>query len=374
MTQSEAPSGPVELSEPLPELGFYGLAGHATDPASLIDEARDAERMGLGTCFVSERFNVKDAPALCGAVAAATEHIGIATAATNHNTRHPLVTATFGATVHALSRGRFALGLGRGFDALFDVMGLPRVTGAQMQDAIGILRTLWRDESLVGHDGPAGTFPFLHQGAGFDGSIPILLVGIGPKTLELAGEIADGVVLHTFFTDETLERSVAAVRHGAERAGRDPSSVRIWSVLATVGDHLDPEVRLRKLVGRMATYLQGYGDILVEVNRWDPSTLQRFREAAVIASARGAIDATATVAELEQIMELIPDSWLAPAAVGSPTECAATVAAQFDHGADSVILHGATPAELEPIVEAYRTIRPPDTAQRCARNPGWFRS
>jgi alkanesulfonate monooxygenase SsuD/methylene tetrahydromethanopterin reductase-like flavin-dependent oxidoreductase (luciferase family) len=150
--------------------------------------------------------------------------------------------------------------------------------------------------------------------------------------------------------------------------------VRIWSVLATVGDHLDPEVRLRKLVGRMATYLQGYGDILVEVNRWDPSTLQRFREAAVIASARGAIDATATVAELEQIMELIPDSWLAPAAVGSPTECAATVAAQFDHGADSVILHGATPAELEPIVEAYRTIRPPDTAQRCARNPGWFRS
>lgn len=374
MSPPEAPSGHVEPAEPLPELGFYGLAGHATDPASIIDEARDGERLGLGTCFVSERFNVKDASTLCGAVAATTERIGIATAATNHNTRHPLVTATFGTTMHALSRGRFALGLGRGFDALFSVMGLPPITGAQMTDAIEILRTLWRDEPVIGHDGPAGSFPYLNQGAGLDGSIPILLVGIGPKTLELAGEVADGVVLHTFFTDEALERSVAAVRRGAERAGRDPASVRVWSVLATVGDHLEPEVRMRKLVGRMATYMQGYGDVLVRANQWDPAVLDRFRQAPVVTSARGAIDATATLAELEQIAELIPESWLAPAAVGGPAECAATVAEQFAHGADSVILHGATPTELAPVVDAYRTIRPAGVGERCALNPGWFTS
>ena len=128
MTTADDPSG--VLADPLPELGFYGLAGHATDPASLLTEARDGERLGLGTCFISERFNVKDAPTLCGAVAASTTRLGIATAATNHNTRHPLVTATFGAAMHTISGGRFGLGLGRGFDALFQVMGSQPITGA----------------------------------------------------------------------------------------------------------------------------------------------------------------------------------------------------------------------------------------------------
>ena len=103
----------VSNPAPLPELGFYGLAGHTESPADLLDECRDAESIGLGSCFVSERFNVKEAAALTGAAAAVTSTLGIATGVTNHNTRHPLVTATWGATVHRLSQGRFALGLGR---------------------------------------------------------------------------------------------------------------------------------------------------------------------------------------------------------------------------------------------------------------------
>lgn len=363
------PSGPAG---PLHELGFYALAGHTSTPRTIVEEVRHGERIGLGAAFVSERFNVKDATALSGAAAAVSDRLGIATAATNHNTRHPLVTATFGATMHALTDGRFALGLGRGFDALFDLMGLPRVTGVQLRDTIDVLRRLWRDESVVGHDGPAGVFPFLHLGAGLDGQPPILLVALGPRTLELAGAVADGVVLHTFFSDEALARSVAAVRRGAEAAGRDPAEVRVWSVLATVGDHLDEEARLRKLVGRLATYLQGYGDLLVRVNGWDPAVLARFREAPVVTGARGALDATATVAELEALAELLPDEWLGVAARGTPERCAATVVDQLRLGADSVILHGATPAELEPVVDAYRAVRPPGAADRCAANPGRF--
>ncbi|HMJ77495.1 MAG TPA: TIGR03857 family LLM class F420-dependent oxidoreductase [Iamia sp.] len=357
--------------EQLTELGFYALAGHATDPRTIVAEGRDGEALGLGTAFVSERFNVKDAPTLCGALAATTERLGIATAATNHNTRHPMVTATFSATMHALTGGRFALGLGRGFDALFDVMGLPRVTAAQLTDGAEILRTLWRDESVVGHDGPAGTYPYLHTGAGLDGPVPIVLVALGPKTLELAGRMADGVVLHTFFSDAALSASVAAVRRGAEEAGRDPASVRVWSVLATVGDHLDEEARLRKLVGRMATYMQAYGDLLVRVNGWDPAVLDRFRVAPVVTGARGALDATATIDELHALAELIPDEWLAASARGSAAECAATVAGQLDLGADSVVLHGATPAELAPVVEAYRAVRPAGAGGLPA-NPGWM--
>src|SRR5690606_23316098 len=103
----------------------------------------------------------------------------------------------------------------------------------------------------------------------FDEDIPILLTAIGDNTLRLAGRIADGVVLHTFFTDETTARAVRVVREAAESAGRDPASVRIWSVLVTVHDGIDELSRLRKLTGRLGTYLQGYGEVLVRANGWD---------------------------------------------------------------------------------------------------------
>ena len=196
--------------ERLDELGFYTLAGHTDSPRDLLDEAREAEALGLGSAFVSERFNLKDASTLCGAVAAVTESLGIATAATNHNTRHPMVTATFATTMHRLSGGRFALGLGRGFDRLFKGMGLEPITSAQLQDAADILRRLWKGEMILGHDGPAGTYPYLHQDADFDEDIPLMLVALGEKTIELAGRCMDGVVLHHTWTDEGVLAGPAA--------------------------------------------------------------------------------------------------------------------------------------------------------------------
>jgi alkanesulfonate monooxygenase SsuD/methylene tetrahydromethanopterin reductase-like flavin-dependent oxidoreductase (luciferase family) len=159
-------------------------------------------------------------------------------------------------------------------------------------------------------------------------------------------------VLHTFFTDETLVRCVAAVKDAADKAGRDPDSVEVWSVLATVGDHLPDDIRLKKTVGRLATYLQAYGDLMVETNGWDPAVLARFRADPFVAGFRGALDATATTDELEHVATLIPDEWLAPSATGSPQNCAAAVERQADLGADGVILHGASPAELAPVLEA----------------------
>ncbi|MEV0666463.1 TIGR03857 family LLM class F420-dependent oxidoreductase [Actinomadura luteofluorescens] len=358
----------------LPELGCYGLAGHSGTPRDLLGEVAEAEAMGLGSVFLSERFNTKDAAVLAGAAAAAGTRIGIATAATNHNTRHPLVTATFATTMHRMTGGRFALGLGRGFDMLFDVMGLRRVTEAQLDDFIGIMRPLWRGEAVVGHDGPAGSYPYLSQDPAFREDIPVMLMAMGERTLEFAGRVADGVVLHTFFTDETLARAVSSIRRGAEAAGRDPASVRVWSVLATVGDHLDEEARLRKLAGRLATYLQGYGDLLVRVNGWDPADLARFRADGLVDGYPGAFDALATPDELRHLAGLLPHEWLEAAATGSPERCARRVLAQFDAGADSVILHGATPAELAPIIDAYRAARPADRFEGLPRNPGRARA
>ena len=354
-----------------PELGFYGLAGHASDPGQLIEEVREAEQIGLGSVFLSERFNFKDAAVLSGAAAAASSTLGIATAATNHNTRHALVTATMATTLHRMSKGRFALGLGRGFDALFDLMGLPRITNAQLRDAIAVQRRLWAGERFD-HAGPSGTYPYLFlMDEDIAEDIPVLMVALGPKALALAGEVADAVVLHTFMTDEAVARSVAAARAGAEAAGTDPAALRVWACTAVVEESLSPEAVLKKTVGRLATYLQGYGDLLVRINDWDPAALQRFREDELVAGFSGAFDAVATPDQLEYLAEkLIPQAWLDCAITGSAASCAQQVADSFGAtGVDSVIMHGSTPPQLAPVLAAYGAVRRPDQPVLPA-NPG----
>jgi probable F420-dependent oxidoreductase len=337
-----------------PELGFYTLAGAPKSPRDLIDEVRVGEELGLGRVFISERWNVKEAATLAGAVGAVSSEIGIATAATHHSTRHPLITASHATTMHALTGGRYTLGLGRGVRLLFDAFGLPPITTAQLEDFAGLMRRLFHGETVVDHDGPAGSYPVLRLDPTFDLDIPLGLVAFGPKTLALGGRAFDAVFLHTFFTDETLARCVATVKTAADQAGRDPDAVKVWSVFATVGDHLPEDVRLKKTVGRLATYLQMYGDLMVETNRWDPAVLARFRaDDMVTGFGSRLVDAVATTDELEHIATLLPKEWLAPAATGSAAQCAAAVRTQFALGADGVILHGATPTELAPIVTAY---------------------
>ena len=352
------------------EIGFYTLAGAPKSPRDLVDEVRLGEGLGLGSAFISERWNIKEAATLSGAAGAVSERLGIATAATNHNTRHPIITASYATTMHRLTGGRFTLGLGRGIAPLFDAFGLPRITSAQIEDFVGLVRRLWRGEAVFGHDGPAGRFPVLNLDSSFDEDIPIGLTAFGPNSLALCGRLLDMVVLHTFFTDETTARAVDTVRRAAEEAGRDPAAVRVWSCFATVGDHLPHEVRLKKTVGRLGTYLQGYGDLMVSTNRWDPAVLERFRADQVVQSMSGAIDQVATTEQLEHIATLLPDEWLAPAARGSAEACADAVLAQFDLGVDGVIMHGASPAELAPVVDAYRSRRRAGRFAHLAANPG----
>ncbi|MEO1056088.1 MAG: TIGR03857 family LLM class F420-dependent oxidoreductase [Actinomycetota bacterium] len=334
-----------------PNLGCYLLAGGAQDPRALLDEVRDADRLGLSTAFISERFNVKEAASLTGAAVAASSQVTIATAATNHNTRHPIVTASWALTLQKLSAGRFMLGLGRGVPVLFNAFGIPAITTAELDDIAHLMRRLWRGEVVIGHDGPAGSWPVLALDPEIREEIPLALVAFGPNSLELGGRVFDHVILHTFFTDETLQRCVRTVKQAAERAGRDPDDVVVWSCYATIGDHLPEGVRLQRTVGRLASYLQGYGDLLVATNDWDPAALARFRTDEWVAGYRRAIDTHATTAELEHVATLLPDEWLSPAATGSPAQCATAIERQMALGADRVIMHGASPLELEPVIQ-----------------------
>lgn len=335
-----------------PELGFYALAGQPDSSRDLVQEVIDGEAMGFGTAFISERYKQKEAATLCGAAGAVTETIRIQTATTNHNTRHPMVTAGFASTMQSLTGGRFVLGIGRGIVPMQDAFGIPHITTAQMEDFAGLMRRLFRGETVFGHDGPAGTYPILHLDSAFDEHLPLGLVAFGENTLELAGRCFDEVVLHTYFTDETTARCVETVKRAAEEAGRDPASVTVWSCFATVGDHLPEDRRLMKTVGRLGTYLQGYGDLLVRTNGWDPAVLERFRADSVVQSSP-ALDMSATTGQLEHVATLLPDEWLEPSATGTPAECVAAVRNQLALGCDGVILHGASPAELAPIVDEY---------------------
>jgi probable F420-dependent oxidoreductase len=350
-----------------PELGHYMLPGHTDSPADAITEARRAEQLGLGSTWVSERFDVKEVGAVCSAVAATTNDIWIGTGVTNVDTRHPLLTASLGTTLWRRSHGRFALGVGRGVAIRAQMMGLPPVKNKQLREFVALMRTLWKGERVFGHDSALGKFPYLHQADWIDAPIPLLFTAFGQQSLEFAGSVFDGVILHTFMSDEAVRRAVSLVRRGAERAGRDPQSVKVWAVLA-VACNASEERRLKLLTARMATYLQApaYGELLFAINGLDPALLAEFRGRDAVKAIPGAIDSIATPDQLRAIRDVLPAEWL-PAADGTPEQCARRIVDQFDAGADGVILHASLPDEFAPAVEAYAKIRP---AERFAGRTG----
>ena len=153
-------------------------------------------------------------------------------------------------------------------------------------------------------------------------------------------------------------------------AGREPGTVKIWSVFATACD-VSEAVYLKYIIARLATYLQipGYGELLVRVNDWDEEVLKSFRTHKAVTSVGGLIDSVATTAQLAEIEKILPEEWR-PAAVGSAKECAEAWVGQFEAGADGLIIHASTPDEFEPVLEEYRKIRPHERFEGRTNRPG----
>ena len=89
----------------------------------------------------------------------------------------------------------------------------------------------------------------------------------------------------------------------------------------------------------------------------------------MIKNFNGSLDQKATTSELEQVAELIPQTWLANAATGTPANCVAAIQHQFELGVDGVILHGASPDELAPVIAEYRRQRSPGSFDHLPANP-----
>jgi probable F420-dependent oxidoreductase len=361
---------PETYTSTYPELGFYGLPGHTRTPRDVLDQVRRAEALGIGNVMISERADYKEIASICGACAAVTDAIYIGTSATNLNTRHPVVTASMGSTLNRLSQGRFALGLAKGVAMRWKAWGVPHPTYAREADFVDLMRRLWRGETIDRYEGALGSYAGLRLAPYVDEDIPILYVGFGPKSLEHAGRIYDGVHLHTFMGEKALRDAVAAVRAGEAAAGRPPGTVKIWSVFATACE-VSEEVYLKYIIARLATYLQipGYGELLVRVNGWDPEVLARFRADPAVTSVGGAIDSVASTAQMAAVEKLIPETWR-PAAVGNARECAEAWLTQFEAGVDGIIVHASTPDEFEPVLAEYAKIRPAARFEGRTNRPG----
>lgn len=338
------------------QLGCYLLPGGVPDPTVGIQEALAAEALGLGTVWIAERYDTKDLPALAGALSQATDRVAIAAGITHTTTRHPMAIASMGQTLQALTNGRFVLGFGRSAAWRWQQYGLPAPTLATLSDMANILRRLWKGETVT-YDGPAGRFPELRLPQRTTWAPPpLLLAAVGPRTLELAGSVFDGVMLHPFLTPDAVARSANLVRSAAQAAGRDPSSIRVYATVVVSSD--SSAITSGQVVGaRLAGYLQttGVGDAIVAANGWSPETLAGYRSTPILEQLDGrSADKSLTRTQLAELADTLPASWTADsAAVGSATTCAAVLATYLDAGAEEIVIHGTTAPGLDELVAAF---------------------
>lgn len=261
--------------------------------------------------------------------------------------------------MNRMSRGRFALGLGKGNAPLHKAWGLKPVTYEREREYYDVLKRLFTGEQIENYSGAIGDFPKLGLlGDYVNEDIPILFVGYGLQSLKHAGTLYQGAHLHTFMEPEAVSRSVGLIQEGEREAGREVGKAKVWTVLATLCNPSEQKY-LEYITARLASYLQvpGYGDGLAKINGWAPEELEKFRNEPAVTAVKGWIDAVATFDQLAAIDKVLPADWRA-AAVGTPKECAERWVKEFEAGADGIIIHASTPEEFEPILAEYEKIRP----------------
>ena len=139
---------------------------------------------------------------------------------TNIVTRNLSVTASAITGIDELSGGRCFLGLGTGDSAVFKV-GLKPVTVDQMREAIIALKSMFAMGSAI-YEGRIIQFGYAKR------KIPIYLAASGPRTLRLAGELCDGVLVGWGVAPELVKLAMQHIKEGAHLAGRNISDIDVW--------------------------------------------------------------------------------------------------------------------------------------------------
>ena len=224
-------------------LGYWG-AGNDADNLAL---AREADRCGYAVVWAAEAYG-SDAATVLAWIAAQTERIDVGSAIFQIPGRSPANTAMTAATLDTLSGGRFRLGLGVSGPQVSEGWHGVRFDKplARTREYVAIVRKALSRERVT-FDGEFFTLP-LPDGPGkaltltvhpVRERIPVYLAAVGPRNLELAGEIADGW-LAIFFDPDFAGELLANIRAGREKSGLGMEGFDVVpTVPVVIGDDLE---------------------------------------------------------------------------------------------------------------------------------------
>jgi 5,10-methylenetetrahydromethanopterin reductase len=234
-------------------------------------DARRAETLGWDAVLQPDsQLRRRDTYVLLAAAARATERVTLGPLLANPVNRHPTVTAGSIATLDELAPGRVLLGWGVG-DTAVRLAGLRPARVKELESATRLVRALLDGEAVeVGAEQPA-RLPHARP-------VPIWIAAGGPRTLRMAGGVADGVFIRVGTHPANIARAVDLIRAGAREAGRDPARLGLGAIFHTVlVDEPAPALTMAKSLA--AGYYE-YSPALFEAPgfAWagpDPETLKR---------------------------------------------------------------------------------------------------
>jgi 5,10-methylenetetrahydromethanopterin reductase len=190
-------------------------------PAEVVGWARAVEGLGYELLGISDSQSIcRDVYMTLALCAANTERIRLGPRVITPVTRHPAVAASAAATLEDLAPGRTLVAVGSGDSAAYNI-GHQAAPLSELRDYALTIRSLLTTGQATYHERTARlTWARM--------KVPLYLAASGPKTLRLAGQIADGVVIRTGIAPEIIRDSIAQVQAGARDAGRDAEAVDLW--------------------------------------------------------------------------------------------------------------------------------------------------
>ncbi len=198
------------------------------DYQGLVALIEEAESLGYDQLWVSNEKFFRDMYVVASVAAEHTKNVKIGTFVADPYTHHPALTAMAVGTLDAISQGRAILGIGAGGTG-FPEMGIERKKPAQaIREAILVIRQLW-DGRTVDFQGEVIQCRSGRLNSPVRADIPIVVATRGDRVLQMAGEIADGVMIATYSEPVGLARALSMIESGAKRTGRKISDLNIYT-------------------------------------------------------------------------------------------------------------------------------------------------
>jgi 5,10-methylenetetrahydromethanopterin reductase len=242
-----------------------------SSPTAFAADVKRAEDLGWDYAFIpSSPLRRQDPYVNLAFAAAQTERIGLGPLIENPVMRHPSVMASSIATIDELAPGRTLLGYGVG-DTAVRLMGERPAKVAELEAATVLTRRLLGgDEIELGADRPAVL--------GHARPVPVWVAAGGPRTLRMAGRVADGVFIRVGTHPANINAAIVAVRAGVAEAGRDMPDVKIGLIFHTI---LTEELEYGELLSRsMAAGYYEYSPVLFDAPGfiWDGPDIHELKK------------------------------------------------------------------------------------------------